>query len=113
MSNYSFIVSCIFVAAVTILRSRCLATIRGYTYRHTDWWEGFMKYVIEMSSIVMIYILTFIKIGSGIQKLMQGRHINMQHDARVSIGVFFFQNKGSRLKMEARKGDIHYTCGLC
>jgi hypothetical protein len=23
--------------------SRCLATIRGYTYRHTDWWEGFFN----------------------------------------------------------------------
>jgi hypothetical protein len=33
--NYS-IVECVFVAAVTLLLSRCLATIRGYTYRHTD-----------------------------------------------------------------------------
>jgi hypothetical protein len=25
------------------LPSLCLATIGGYTYRHTDWWEEFMK----------------------------------------------------------------------
>jgi hypothetical protein len=23
--------------------SRCIAMIRGYTYRHTDWWEGFFN----------------------------------------------------------------------
>jgi hypothetical protein len=33
-SNNSFIVSCVFLATVTILPSRCLAAIRGYTYRH-------------------------------------------------------------------------------
>jgi hypothetical protein len=62
-SKNSSIVACVFVAAVTFLPSRCLATIggfllsrclammagylqtrclvtiRGYTYRHTDWWE--------------------------------------------------------------------------
>jgi hypothetical protein len=37
---------------------------------HTD--EGFMKYAIEMSSGAMIYIPSFIKIGSGIQKLIVG-----------------------------------------
>jgi hypothetical protein len=33
-----------------------------------------MKYAIEMGSGVMIYIPSFIKIGSGIQKLMGGIH---------------------------------------
>jgi hypothetical protein len=33
-NNYS-IVACVFVTAVTFLLSRCLATIGGYTYRHT------------------------------------------------------------------------------
>jgi hypothetical protein len=37
----------------------------GYTYRHTDWCEGFMKYAVEMGSGVMIYIPSFIKIGSA------------------------------------------------
>jgi hypothetical protein len=22
--------------------------IGGYTYRHTDWWQGFMKYAVDM-----------------------------------------------------------------
>jgi hypothetical protein len=56
VSNNSSIVACVFVTAVTFLPSRCLATIRGfyrteplpsndrgYTYRHTDWWEGFFN----------------------------------------------------------------------
>jgi hypothetical protein len=54
------------------LKSRCVAKIWGYTYRHTDWWEGFMKYTVEMGLYAMIYIPTFIEIGSGIQKLMGG-----------------------------------------
>jgi hypothetical protein len=38
----------------------------GYTYRHTDYWEGFMKYAVEMGSVAMIHIPSFIKIGAGI-----------------------------------------------
>jgi hypothetical protein len=58
----------------TCLPSRCLApkslpyNDRRDTYRHTDWWKGFMKYAVEMGSVVMTYILSFIKIGSGIQQ---------------------------------------------
>jgi hypothetical protein len=33
-----------------------------------------MKYAIEMSSGAMTYIPSFIKIGSGILKLMEGIH---------------------------------------
>jgi hypothetical protein len=33
-----------------------------------------MKYVVEMGSGVIIYIPSFIKIGSGIQKLVGGIH---------------------------------------
>jgi hypothetical protein len=33
-----------------------------------------MKYVVELGSGAMIYIPSFIKIGSGIQKLMWGIH---------------------------------------
>jgi hypothetical protein len=33
-----------------------------------------MKYAIEMGSGVMIYIPSFIKFGSGIQKLIEGIH---------------------------------------
>jgi hypothetical protein len=45
----------------------------GYTYRQTDG-EGFMKYAVEMGSGVMIYIPSFVKIGSAIQKLIGGIH---------------------------------------
>jgi hypothetical protein len=31
-----------------------------------------MRYAVEMDSVTMIYIPRFIKIGSGIQKLMRG-----------------------------------------
>jgi hypothetical protein len=60
-SNNSSIVACVFVATVTFSPSRCLATIRGYTCRHTDWWEGFMTYAFEMGSGASIYIPSFIK----------------------------------------------------
>jgi hypothetical protein len=49
-----------------------------------------MKYVVEMGSGAMIYVPIFIKIGSGIQKLMGGIH--RQHGNRISLFVFF-QNK--------------------
>jgi hypothetical protein len=41
--------------AVTFLQSRCLATISD-THADTDCWEGFMKYVVEMGSVAMIYV---------------------------------------------------------
>jgi hypothetical protein len=33
--------------------------------------EGFMKYAVEKGSGPMIYIPSFVKIGSGIQKLIR------------------------------------------
>jgi hypothetical protein len=36
--------------------------------RHTDLWEDFMKDATEMGSCAVIYIPSFIKIDSGIQK---------------------------------------------
>jgi hypothetical protein len=38
----------------------------------THGWEGFVKYAIEMGSCAMTYIPSFIKRGSGIQKLIGG-----------------------------------------
>jgi hypothetical protein len=87
----------VFVTVVTILLSRCLATIRGvlpsrclatfggYIYRNTDWWEGFFNSAIEMGSGAVIYLPSFIKIGSGIQKLIGwiNRHTH------ISILLFF------------------------
>jgi hypothetical protein len=42
-----------------------------------------VKYAIEMGSGVMTYIPNFVKIGSGIQKLLGG--INRQHGDRISL----------------------------
>jgi hypothetical protein len=72
--------------------------IGGYTYRHMDSWEGFMNYIVEIGSGSMIYIPSFIKIGSTIQKLVRGntqRH--RQHGDHLSL-LFFFQTKEGRLK---------------
>jgi hypothetical protein len=57
-ANNSYIVACACVATATFLQSRCLATIGGYTYRHADWWKGFVKYVAEMGSDATIYVHT-------------------------------------------------------
>jgi hypothetical protein len=63
--------SCASVFVAAFLPSRCLATIGGYAYILTDW-EEFMKYAVEMGSDTMIFIPSFIKIGSSIQKLIGG-----------------------------------------
>jgi hypothetical protein len=51
------------VVEVIFLPDRCPATIsriRGYA----DRWEEFMKYVVEMVSVAMIYIPSIVVIGS-------------------------------------------------
>jgi hypothetical protein len=42
-----------------------------------------MKYAAEIGSGAMIYIPSFIKIGSGIQKLIWEKH--RQHGNRISL----------------------------
>jgi hypothetical protein len=42
-----------------------------------------MKYDVEMGSGAVMYILSFIKIGSGIQELIGGIH--RQHEDRISL----------------------------
>jgi hypothetical protein len=37
-----------------------------------------MKYAVEMGSDTMIYVPSFIKIGSGIQKLIEGGYTDTQ-----------------------------------
>jgi hypothetical protein len=44
-----------------------------------------MKYAVEMGSGAIIYIPSFIKIGSGIQKLMGGSKTHRQHGDRISL----------------------------
>jgi hypothetical protein len=60
-----------------------------------------MKYVVQMGSGVMIYIPSFIKIGSAIQKLIDSQK-HRQHGDRISL-LLFFQNKESRLNSPKRK----------
>jgi hypothetical protein len=59
-----------------------------------------MKYAFEMGSDAIIYIPSFIKIGSRIKKLMgwgQGSsQAHRQHCDRISL--YFFETKESRLK---------------
>jgi hypothetical protein len=64
--------------------------------------EGFIKYAVEMGSGAMICIPSFIKIGSGIHKLM-GADIrtHRQHGDLISL-FLFFQNKESRLNIQLR-----------
>jgi hypothetical protein len=58
-----------------------------------------MKYVVEMGSGVMTYMQSFIKIISGIQKIIGGdTQTHRQHGDHISL-LTFFQNKGSGLKM--------------
>jgi hypothetical protein len=54
-----------------------------------------LKYGVEMGSVAIIYILSFIKIGSVIRKLMGGA--NRQHSDCMYL-LLLFQNKESRLK---------------
>jgi hypothetical protein len=58
-----------------------------------------MKYAVEMGSGAMIYISSFIKIGSGIQKLMgDDTQKHRQQGDLISLHLFF-RNKESRLKI--------------
>jgi hypothetical protein len=47
-----------------------------------------MKYAVETGSGAMIYIPSFVKIGSGIQKLERPGGINRQHGDRISLLYF-------------------------
>jgi hypothetical protein len=49
-----------------------------------------MKYAVQMGSGAMIYIPSFIKIGSGIRKLMWGgdSQTHRQHGDRISLLLF-------------------------
>jgi hypothetical protein len=50
--------------------------------------EGFMKYAVEMGSVAMINIRSFIKIGSGLQKSMGGD--TQRHIMVISYAYLYF-----------------------
>jgi hypothetical protein len=56
-----------------------------------------MKYAVEIGSGAMIYIPSFMKIGSGIQKLI-GR-IHRQRGDHISL-LSFLQNKETKLQIK-------------
>jgi hypothetical protein len=85
--NNSIVVS-VFFAVVTFLPSRCLATIGIHIQTHRPM-DGFMKYAVEMGSGAIIYILSFIKIGSGIQKLIGGIH-RYTDNTEIAYALFHF-----------------------
>jgi hypothetical protein len=79
-----------------------------------------MNYAVEIDSDAMIYIPSFIKIGSGIQKLIRGIHTHIHgQDCDLVRLLSFFQNKESGLKKEitTQLGNfIKYTSpkeGIC
>jgi hypothetical protein len=51
-----------------------------------------MNYASDMGPCAMIYIPSFMKISSGIQKLIQGIHKHRQHGDRI-IQLLFFLRK--------------------
>jgi hypothetical protein len=57
-----------------------------------------MNYVIEMGSGAMIYIPSFIKIGSGIQKLLRGKHIQTRIARWSYKRTFIFSKEGKCAK---------------
>jgi hypothetical protein len=68
------------------------------------WQEGFINYAVEMASDGMIYNESFIKVSSGVQKLLWGIHIQTHTDTYGQQGdiislLLFFQYKGSRLQI--------------
>jgi hypothetical protein len=56
-----------------------------------------MKHTVEMGSGAMIYVPSFIKIGSGIPKLIGDTQTHRQQGDLIRV-LLFFQNKESRLK---------------
>jgi hypothetical protein len=62
-----------------------------------------MKYAVVMGSGAMIYIPSFIKIGSGIEKFDGGGDSQIKRQQGDFICPrLYFQNEKSRLKMEIK-----------
>jgi hypothetical protein len=57
-----------------------------------------MKYAAKMGSGAMLYIASFIKTGSDIQKLMGGDTQTHRQQGDLMSSLLFFQNTESRLK---------------
>jgi hypothetical protein len=85
----------VFIASGTCLPNHWLSMKGGI---HTQI-HKFVKFSVEMGSVVIIYVHTRCQIGSGIQKLMrEDRRIHGDHIRALSF-LYFFQNKEFGLKM--------------
>jgi hypothetical protein len=87
-----------FSIAACICVSRCLATKTGYTYRHRDWWEEFMKHATERGSGVMTCIPSFVKIDSKVRDREEqtGAKIAVRSNTRT----FIFSKQGTWAKTQ-------------
>jgi hypothetical protein len=66
-----------------------------------------MKYAVEMDSSAVIYISSFIEIGSGIQEIIDGGLTDPQ-TAWISHKLSFIcQNKENRLKVDFLPVILH------
>jgi hypothetical protein len=92
-NNYS-------IAAVTFLPGRCLALI-GDFYRRC---RQTHRHAVETGLDAIIYIPSFVKIGSGIQKLMGGY---------TYITQWSFQNKKNMLKNKRRLMKSSWRLCVC
>jgi hypothetical protein len=63
ISNNSSNVAYIFFVAVTIKRD---------AYRPTAWWQGFVKYAVEIGPDAMIYSTSIVNITLDVQLLIAG-----------------------------------------
>jgi hypothetical protein len=61
-----------------------------------------MKGTVEMGSGALIYVLSFVKIGCGIKKLMGRGDTHRQQGDLINL-LLFFQSKESSLKTENNK----------
>jgi hypothetical protein len=66
-----------------------------------------MKYTVEMGSGAMMHVSDFIKIGSGIQKLLWGGDLKRDKSHKRT---FSFQNKESRLIKISGTGTEKFCC---
>jgi hypothetical protein len=57
-----------------------------------------MKYAVEIVSVTMIHIASFIKIGSDVQKLLGGGYTDVRDSMETVSLIEFIENKESSLK---------------
>jgi hypothetical protein len=72
-----------------------------------------MKYAVEMGSVAMTYIPSFIYICSAIRKLIVGTYTDRQRGDRISLFSFFFKIRkvGKKNKIRLMRSTFFvYVC---